>query len=201
MIQGEYGAILRNDGGSFYLLLTNKGDSAGSWNTLRPLRIDLANGNVELGHDVSVSGNLTEKGLRVYSPNNKPTAADVGAISVSELAGIPLPWPLASVPTGWLKCNGQAFDKATYPKLAAAYPTGKLPDLRGEFIRGVDDGRGVDTGRTLLSVQSAFAPAIPASGWGTSGVVPGTNSPITAGHLIVGSGKNEISETLGCVPQ
>ncbi|SLM63443.1 Phage tail fiber protein [Dickeya aquatica] len=48
---------------------------------------------------------------------------------------------------GWLKCNGQAFDKTLYPKLARAYPAGVLPDLRGEFIRGWDDGRGVDAGR------------------------------------------------------
>ncbi|AWF23697.1 hypothetical protein CSC22_5235 (plasmid) [Escherichia coli] len=41
-----------------------------------------------------------------------------------------------------------------YPKLAKAYPTNKLPDLRGEFIRGWDDGRGIDTGRALLNIQS-----------------------------------------------
>ncbi|MFD3249929.1 phage tail-collar fiber domain-containing protein [Rahnella aquatilis] len=67
--------------------------------------------------------------------------------------GIPLPWPTATPPAGWLKCNGTAFDKAKYPKLALAYPSGLLPDLRGEFIRGWDDGRGVDTGRVILSVQ------------------------------------------------
>ncbi len=49
-------------------------------------------------------------------------------------------------PTGWLKCNGAAFSSEKYPKLAKAYPTNKLPDLRGEFIRGWDDGRGVDAG-------------------------------------------------------
>ncbi|HCB1865568.1 TPA: phage tail protein [Citrobacter freundii] len=68
-------------------------------------------------------------------------------------AGFPLPWPAATQPTGWLKCNGAAFDKAKYPKLAAAYPSGSLPDLRGEFLRGWDNGRGVDSGRTLLSAQ------------------------------------------------
>ncbi|WP_171854874.1 phage tail protein [Enterobacter hormaechei] len=68
-------------------------------------------------------------------------------------AGFPLPWPQATPPEGWLKCNGATFDKAKYPKLAAAYPAGALPDLRGEFLRGWDDGRGVDTGRALLSAQ------------------------------------------------
>lgn len=67
--------------------------------------------------------------------------------------GIPLPWPTAVPPAGWLKCNGAAFDKIKYPKLAIAYPSGLLPDLRGEFIRGWDDGREVDTGRTILSNQ------------------------------------------------
>lgn len=69
--------------------------------------------------------------------------------------GVPVPWPSATPPTGWLKCNGAAFSAEEYPKLAKAYPTNKLPDLRGEFIRGWDDSRGIDTGRSLLSSQAA----------------------------------------------
>ncbi|MEF6829286.1 phage tail protein [Escherichia coli] len=68
--------------------------------------------------------------------------------------GVPVPWPSATPPTGWLKCNGAAFSAEEYPELAKAYPTNKLPDLRGEFIRGWDDGRNVDSGRALLSQQS-----------------------------------------------
>ncbi|WP_241168671.1 phage tail protein, partial [Escherichia coli] len=67
--------------------------------------------------------------------------------------GVPVPWPSPTPPTGWLKCNGAAFSAEGYPELAKAYPTNKLPDLRGEFIRGWDDGRGVDAGRQLLSSQ------------------------------------------------
>ncbi|HFI8405341.1 TPA: phage tail protein [Escherichia coli] len=67
--------------------------------------------------------------------------------------GVPVPWPSATPPTGWLKCNGAAFSAEEYPELAKAYPTNKLPDLRGEFIRGWDDGRGIDTNRSLLSSQ------------------------------------------------
>ncbi|ELM5073101.1 phage tail protein [Escherichia coli] len=67
--------------------------------------------------------------------------------------GVPVPWPSATPPTGWLKCNGAAFSAEEYPELAKAYPTNKLPDLRGEFIRGWDDGRGIDTSRSLLSSQ------------------------------------------------
>ena len=67
--------------------------------------------------------------------------------------GVPVPWPSATPPTGWLKCNGAAFSAEEYPELAKAYPTNKLPDLRGEFIRGWDDGRGVDSWRTFGSAQ------------------------------------------------
>ncbi|WP_128603172.1 phage tail protein, partial [Pantoea wallisii] len=69
--------------------------------------------------------------------------------------GVPVPWPTATPPTGWLKCNGAAFSASTYPLLAKAYPSLILPDLRGEFIRGWDDGRGVDNARQLLSWQAA----------------------------------------------
>ncbi|ENY8115836.1 phage tail protein [Escherichia coli] len=68
--------------------------------------------------------------------------------------GVPVPWPSATPPTGWLKCNGAAFSAEEYPELAKAYPTNKLPDLRGEFIRGWDDGRGIDAVRALLSLQN-----------------------------------------------
>ncbi|HFV6640815.1 TPA: phage tail protein [Escherichia coli] len=67
--------------------------------------------------------------------------------------GVPVPWPSVTPPTGWLKCNGADFSAEEYPELAKVYPTNKLPDLRGEFIRGWDDGRGVDSGRALLSAQ------------------------------------------------
>ncbi len=67
--------------------------------------------------------------------------------------GVPVPWPTATPPAGWLKCDGRAFTKEQYPVLARVYPTLRLPDLRGEFIRGWDDGRKVDTGRALLSFQ------------------------------------------------
>ncbi len=67
--------------------------------------------------------------------------------------GVPVPWPTATPPAGWLQCNGATFTKEQYPVLARVYPTLRLPDLRGEFIRGWDDGRKVDTGRKLLSWQ------------------------------------------------
>ncbi|WP_224651360.1 phage tail protein [Pectobacterium versatile] len=68
-------------------------------------------------------------------------------------AGAPIPYPLSTPPAGWIKCNGQSFDKSLYPILASRYPSSFLPDLRGEFVRGWDDGRGVDAGRALMSAQ------------------------------------------------
>lgn len=85
--------------------------------------------------------------------------------------GFPLPWPQETPPSGWLKCNGAKFDKAKYPKLATAYPSGILPDLRGEFLRGWDDGRGVDSLRVILSAQGDAIRNITGFVSGASGVV------------------------------
>lgn len=68
--------------------------------------------------------------------------------------GAPIPWPQSTAPSGFLVCNGQSFNKITYPLLATAYPSGVLPDLRAEFIRGLDAGRNVDSERVVLSEQS-----------------------------------------------
>ncbi|ENF3515926.1 tail fiber protein [Escherichia coli] len=91
----------------------------------------------------------------IKSDGTVPTALEnLGLGEGSALpVGVPVPWPSATPPTGWLKCNGAAFSAEDYPNLAKAYPTLKLPDLRGEFIRGWDGGKGVDSGRTLLSAQ------------------------------------------------
>ncbi len=88
----------------------------------------------------------------------KLTATDVHAVTPEVLrveipVGVPLPWPTENPPIGWRICNGEHFDKKQCPLLALAYPSGKLPDLRGEFIRGWDAGRKVDNGRKILSPQ------------------------------------------------
>ncbi|MDF7590639.1 hypothetical protein NQ062_16145 [Escherichia coli] len=53
----------------------------------------------------------------------------------------------------FLKFNGATFSASEYPKLALVFPGLFLPEARGEFLRIWDDGRGVDSGRTLLSAQ------------------------------------------------
>lgn len=110
---------------------------------------------------------------------------------------------MATPPDGWLKADGTAVSRTTYANLFDAigttYGAGDgsttfaLPDLRGEFLRCVDDGKGVDAGRVLGSAQAAYVPPIPRDGWGTSGSAPGS-MPI--GRLVVGSSQNEYGETL-----
>ena len=55
---------------------------------------------------------------------------------------------------GVLKFNGAKFSATDYPVLAKVFPSLVLPEARGDFIRIWDDGRGVDSGRALLSAQS-----------------------------------------------
>ncbi|HCP3633933.1 TPA: tail fiber protein [Escherichia coli] len=102
--------------------------------------------------------------------------------------GVPVPWPSATPPTGWLKCNGAAFSAEEYPELAKAYPTNKLPDLRGEFIRGWDDERGIDLGRTLLSAQNGN---IEEHGHGYNGAIYTSSGPSWANTT--GAGYREYS--------
>ncbi|EJK6973296.1 tail fiber protein [Escherichia coli] len=76
--------------------------------------------------------------------------------------GIPFFWPSSAMPntviTEWadmvfLKFNGATFSATTYPKLALVFPGLTLAEARGEFLRVWDDGRGIDSGRQLLSAQ------------------------------------------------
>jgi prepilin-type N-terminal cleavage/methylation domain-containing protein len=62
-IQGNYGVIERNDGTNYYLLATNSGNQFGSWNALRPFYFNLATGDVNLGHNVNISGTTTTTNL------------------------------------------------------------------------------------------------------------------------------------------
>ncbi|MBD1229302.1 phage tail protein [Xenorhabdus griffiniae] len=88
-------------------------------------------------------------------PNKEEFIKNLGLAEGSVLpVGVPVPWPTENPPEGWLICNGDSFDKAKYPKLALAYPSGVLPDLRGEFIRGWDDSGKIDPNRSLLSHQN-----------------------------------------------
>ncbi|EAN4004493.1 tail fiber protein, partial [Salmonella enterica] len=67
--------------------------------------------------------------------------------------GSPIPWPSVTPPPGYFLMAGQRFSCSANPKLARVYAGCVLPDLRGTFIRGWDNGRGFDNGRTILSYQ------------------------------------------------
>ncbi|MBG0751668.1 phage tail protein [Pectobacterium aroidearum] len=144
------GAYLK-DNGTYSSLIWHMGLSTGSASSAQ-FYFDFANGGIKYRSSRDYHG-FEKPWARIYSDQDKPTAAEIGALSLNELVGIPMPWPQATAPSGWLKCNGQTFDKNVYPLLAQAYQSGTLPDLRGEFIRGWDDGRQIDSGRTILSLQ------------------------------------------------
>lgn len=91
---------------------------------------------------------------------------ELTALRSSTPVGAILPFPKAQVPAGYLELDGSVQSAAAYPDLAAylgtTYNTGgepegyfRLPDYRGEFLRGWDHGRGIDAGRTLGSSQAA----------------------------------------------
>lgn len=100
---------------------------------------------------------VTPKKLRAHLKANGFTAYG------SALIGVPIDWPLAQMPQDiwpdcgmvFLSCAGQSFNKTTYPIAAQLYPSGVMPEIRGEFVRAWDNGRGVDAGRALLSAQAA----------------------------------------------
>lgn len=93
----------------------------------------------------AVSGNATFDGASDVTINVVSSDIDV-------LAYTPIPWMKVVPPSGFLVFMGQSISQAVYPILFSLYGP-RLPDMRGEFIRGFDNGRGVDTGRALLSLQ------------------------------------------------
>lgn len=149
-------------------------------------------GKVELATDAEViAASATD---RAVTPSNVRFAVPAGAV---------MPFAQNSAPAGWLKCNGAAVSRTTYATLFAAigetYGAGDgtttflLPDLRGEFVRGWDDARGVDTDRAIGTTQTAL---VPRDGWGTSEESPSSSVTVASGRLVVGSGNKENEETL-----
>ncbi|MFY0399965.1 tail fiber protein [Brevundimonas naejangsanensis] len=93
------------------------------------------------------------------------TAFVQSALTSAVSAGAVSYFARATAPAGWLAANGAAVSRTTYADLFAAIGTTfgagngsttfNLPDLRGEFVRGLDDGRGIDAGRSLGSAQAS----------------------------------------------
>ncbi len=105
------------------------------------------------------------------------TPAGLAAVlSMTTPPGVVTAFAGTAAPTGWLKCNGALVSRTTYAALYAAIgathgvgdgsTTFKLPDLRGEFVRGWDDGRGIDPGRSFGAWQKGTMGAVDTSGSG-----------------------------------
>lgn len=108
--------------------------------------------NIPLGVDCGGTGSTTASGAQ----DNLGISSGIFPI------GMPFFWPSSSSPAEifpefsgqvFLKWNGASFSATEYPKLAKVIPGLRLTEARGEFPRIWDDGRGVDSGRTLLSAQ------------------------------------------------
>ena len=104
---------------------------------------------------------INENGSNVRTENDSYSKSDID--STIGKAGIVIPFATTVAPDGFLECNGALLSRTTYADLFAVigtiYGAGDgsttfaIPDLRGEFIRGFDNGRGIDTGRTLGTSQ------------------------------------------------
>lgn len=136
-------------------------DSVGDFNANQYLQIGANNVNVYFynkrsGKYLSMrnDGELRYDGKRLLNADDLSGMVPSGAVLY--FAG-------QTAPAGWLKANGAAVSRTAYAALFAAigttYGAGdgsttfNLPDLRGEFMRGWDDGRGIDSGRVLGSAQ------------------------------------------------
>ena len=131
------------------------------------------------------------------------------ASAVSVLTGSIIAWPTSTAPSGYLECNGAAVSRTTYSALFAVIGTTfgagngsttfNLPDLRGEFVRGWDNGRGVDSGRTIGSAQGSqlgqhsHTYTYPINGG--SGQPGGTGGSSTTGTTGAAGGTTNASET------
>lgn len=88
------------------------------------------------------------KALAGTASDDVAVVGQIGAVP----AGAGLWWPTSTAPVGFLEANGQST--AGYPNLVSIYGS-NLPDMRGEFVRGWDNGRGIDSGRAILTDQEA----------------------------------------------
>lgn len=100
----------------------------------KPLKV----GNTKLGTD----GNITGGSGNFANLNSTIESLKTDIVS-SYPIGAPIPWPTDTPPEGYAIMEGQTFDADLYPKLAAVYPSGALPDMRGQTIKGKPSGRAV----------------------------------------------------------
>lgn len=122
------------------------------------------------GNGIDMGGNPVSNASQidgtVINENGNSVATEVGVneqLANATKVGTIITFPINASPTGFLECNGALLSRTTYANLFAVigtiYGAGNgsttfnIPDLRGEFIRGFDNGRGVDSGRSFGSFQ------------------------------------------------
>ena len=102
--------------------------------------------------------NMNTYKLTVPTPTDNTQVANKQYVdtTVANVIGTPVGcimiWTTINIPTNWLECNGQAVSQSLYPQLYTIMTT--VPDLRGVFVRGYDNGKGTDPNRTLGSLQT-----------------------------------------------
>ncbi|EIW4971148.1 tail fiber protein [Escherichia coli] len=133
----ESGAYNVTRSGDSYILV-NFYTGVGSCQTLQ-MKAHYRNGGLFYRSSRDGYG-FEEDWAEVYTSKNLPQE--------SYPVGAPIPWPSDTVPSGYALMQGQTFDKSAYPKLAAAYPSGVIPDMRGWTIKGKPA-----SGRAVLSQE------------------------------------------------
>ncbi|HAV8913672.1 TPA: tail fiber protein [Escherichia coli] len=133
----ESGAYNVTRSGDTYILV-NFYTGVGSCRTLQ-MKAHYRNGGLFYRSSRDGYG-FEEDWAEVYTSKNLPPE--------SYPVGAPIPWPSDTVPSGYALMQGQTFDKSAYPKLAAAYPSGVIPDMRGWTIKGKPA-----SGRAVLSQE------------------------------------------------
>ncbi len=133
----ESGAYNVTRSGDSYILV-NFYTGVGSCRTLQ-MKAHYRNGGLFYRSSRDGYG-FEEDWAEVYTSKNIPPE--------SYPVGAPIPWPSDTVPSGYALMQGQTFDKSAYPKLAVAYPSGVIPDMRGWTIKGKPA-----SGRAVLSQE------------------------------------------------
>ena len=165
-----------NGNNAYYPFIKGINRNGNTWGTAFSFGYETPDGINKFGRGCIhlIEDNGTQKLWRFEHNGDFNSAGDVSTssgkslnnsvqISDLELVGEVAFFARATPPSGWLKANGAAVSRTTYAALFAAIGTTfgagdgrstfNLPDLRGEFVRGLDDGRNVDAGRRLGTAQ------------------------------------------------
>lgn len=160
VLSAAQGVILQNnkfDKSELYDALDStsatKALTANQGKILNDIKFDKSNVNTNVLLGLSDSVVPTQKAVKTYVDALILDAVPVGGM---------MWWPVPTIPIGWVKVNGQSLSKTSFNKLFAVLGTTfgdggttfKLPDVRGRFIRCLDEGAGIDIGRVLGSVQA-----------------------------------------------